>query len=137
MPSQPWNRIRFRFTWISCFFFINLFMSIDHFLVVVVVIYFYLSLVYLFLFHVIIHIEYFRMNKKYRCYRRYHRIVHVKFTIWWLNAGNAMKVIGRNSVKFIYFYNEKIWATNQRTCCYTNRQEMKNERNCVHWTTLN
>lgn len=54
--------------------------------------------------------------KKSRFYHRCHRIARVKFTIWCANAGNAMKVIGRNSVKFIYSYNEKIWATNQQTC---------------------
>lgn len=52
-----------------------------------------------------------------RFYRQYHRIVHVKYTICASNVGNATKAIDRSSVKFIYSYNEKIWATNQRICC--------------------
>lgn len=62
-------------------------------------------------------------TKYFRFYHRCHWIVHVKFTTWCVNVGNATKWIDQVLEKFIYFYNERIWVTNH-PCCFTNEKKI-------------
>lgn len=101
----------FQFKWISNFLVIILYLLFQHFEW-----FFQTKLIsfFFFVFSFYFHIHY---RKIFRFYRQCHRIVHVKSTICASNVGNATRVTDRSSVKFIYSYNEKIWATNQRICC--------------------